>query len=86
MHPITVLYFGDLLTRLLIGRETLRLPASVKDVAGLMKVLALRGGDWQAAFGQPRASLRVTVDKREADPATPLAGGEEVAFIEAVSL
>jgi molybdopterin converting factor small subunit len=86
MNPITILYFGDLMAKLQIGRENLRLPMSVKDVAGLMKVLAMRGGDWQAAFGQSRATLRVTINKRDADFASPLQGGDEVAFIESVSL
>lgn len=86
MNPITILYFGDLMAKLSIGRESLRLPMSVKDVAGLMKLLAMRGGDWQAAFGQARATLRVTINKRDADFATALQGGDEVAFIESVSL
>lgn len=86
MNPITVLYFGDLMAQLMIGRETLRLPLSVKDVAGLMKLLAMRGGDWQKAFGAPRASLRVTINKQDADFATAIQGGDEIAFIESVSL
>jgi len=60
MNPITVLYFGDLMARLQIGRESLRLPMSVKDVAGLMKLLAMRGGDWRAAFSQARARKAAT--------------------------
>ena len=86
MNPITVLYFGDLMAHLALGRESIRLPASVKDVAGLMKLLAMRGGDWQKAFGQTRSTLRVTINKHDADFATPLQGGDEVAFIESVPL
>ncbi len=86
MNPVTLLYFGDLMAQLLIGRETLRLPLSVKDIAGLMKLLAMRGGDWQKAFGAPRASLRVTINKKDADFAAPIQGGDEIAFIESVSL
>jgi len=86
MNPVTILYFGDLMTRLSIGRESLRLPMSVKDVAGLMKVLAMRGGDWQAAFGQARTTLHVTINKKDADFATELQAGDEIAFIESVSL
>lgn len=86
MNPITVLYFGDLMAKLGIGRETLRLPPSVKDIAALMKVLAVRGGDWQAAFGQARATLHITINKRDADPAAEIKAGDEVAFIESVSL
>lgn len=86
MHPITLLYFGDLMAHLQIGRETLRLPLSVRDVAGLMKLLAMRGGDWQKAFGEMRASMRVTINKKDADFSTAIQGGDEIAFIESVSL
>lgn len=86
MNPVTLLYFGDLMTKLSIGRETLRLPPSIKDVAGLMKVLATRGGDWQAAFGEQRATLQIMINKKEASPASALQGGDEIAFIESVSL
>jgi len=86
MNPITLLYFGDLMTKLQIGRESLRLPMSVKDVTGLMKLLAQRGGEWQTAFGQPRSTLRVTINKQDADFASELKAGDEVAFIEFVSL
>ena len=63
MNPVTILYFGDLMSRLLIGQEKLRLPASVKDVGGLMRVLSMRGGEWQKAFATPRPTLRITVNK-----------------------
>ncbi len=86
MNPITILYFGDLMNRLLIGQEKLRLPPAVKDIGGLMRVLAMRGGEWQAAFGAARPTLRITVNKAEATTETQLAGGDEVAFIESVSL
>ena len=86
MPPITLLYFGDLMAHLQIGRETLRLPLSVRDVAGLMKLLAMRGGDWQKAFGEMRASMRVTINKKDADFSTAIQGGDEIAFIESVSL
>lgn len=86
MNPITVYYFGDLMAKLLIGQEKLRLPPNVKDVAALMKVLAQRGGDWRQAFGQVRPTLRITINKREADPTSPLQAGDEVAFVESVSI
>ena len=86
MDPVTVLYFGDLMAKLSIGREQFRLPPNVKDVATLMRMLAMRGGDWKAAFDKPRSTLRITVNKKDADAATPLQGGDEVAFIEMLSL
>lgn len=86
MNPITVLYFGDLMAKLQIGREQLRLPASVQDVAGLMRILAMRGGDWQQTFGQARPTLRIAINKHEAQVLDPVHPGDEVAFIEGISL
>ena len=86
MNPITVFYFGDLMTQLSIGREQFRLPPNVKDLATLMRMLSMRGGDWQAAFGKPRSTLRITVNKKDADSATLIQSGDEIAFIESVSL
>jgi molybdopterin converting factor small subunit len=86
MNPITLLYFGDLMAQLQIGRESLRLPMSIKDVAGLMKLLAMRGGDWQKAFGTQRATLRVIINKQDAGFTAAIQGGDEIAFIESVSL
>lgn len=86
MNSITLLYFGDLMARVHIGRETLRLPTAVQDVGGLMKLLAMRGGDWAASFAEPRATLRITVNKRDADATTPLHAGDEIAFIEFATL
>lgn len=86
MNPITVLYFGDLMTKLEIGREQLRLPASVKDIAGLMRLLAGRGGAWQQAFGQPRPTLRITLNKKPAQALDPVQADDEIAFIEGISL
>ncbi len=86
MNPITVLYFGDLMAKLEIGREQLRLPPSVQDIAGLMRILAMRGGAWQQAFGQARPTLRVTVNKQEAQALDPVHAGDEIAFIEGISL
>lgn len=86
MNPITLLYFGDLMSRLQIGREQLRLPPSINDVAGLMRILAMRGGDWQQVFGQARTTLRITVNKTEAETSSSIKAGDEVAFIESISL
>ena len=86
MNPITVLYFGDLMARLQIGREQLRLPPNVTDVAGLMRLLALRGGDWQQTFTQARPTLRITVNKQDGSSASPIKAGDEIAFIEMITL
>jgi molybdopterin converting factor small subunit len=86
MPPVTVLYFGDLMNQLAIGREQLRLPPNVATVEALMRLLSQRGGDWKRAFAQPRATLRIMVNKREAAADAAIAGGDEVAFVESLSL
>lgn len=85
MHSITVYYFGDLMAKLNIGRETLRIPPTRATVGGLMSLLANRGGDW-SGFIQPRSTLHITVNKKDAAADTVLVNGDEVAFIESVSL
>lgn len=82
MHTLTLLYFGELMTQLHIGRETLRISPSRASVGQLMTALASRGGDW-AVFDAPPAHWRITVNKREASADTALANGDEVAFIAA---
>jgi molybdopterin converting factor small subunit len=74
------------MTQLAIGREQFRLPPNVKDVASLMRMLTMRGGDWKQAFDKPRTTLRITVNKQDADAATAIQGGDEIAFIESVNL
>ena len=80
-QQINLLYFGHLVT--MLGRESeyLFLPLTVKDILALMKHLARRGEQWQTLFGNPPPSLRITVNKQFADPATPIKGGDEIAFV-----
>lgn len=91
MHTLTIYYFGDLMGKLGLGRETLRLSPSHATIAGLMNILAIRGGEWDKAFSQsatatPRNTLQILVNKRAAQPDTVLASGDEVAFIESIPL
>lgn len=86
MYTLTLFYFGDLMNQLGIGRETLRIPANKATVAGLLSLLAMRGGDWQKAFATPRATLQITVNKKPAGLDAPLTDGDEIALIEAISL
>jgi|GEM_PF-1130972 len=86
MHNLTLYYFGDLMGKLGLGRETLRIPASHATIAGLMNLLAIRGGDWDKAFSSPRSSLQILVNKRPAQLDTALASGDEIAFIESIAL
>lgn len=86
MHTLTLYYFGDLMSKLSLGRETLRLPPTHATIMGVMKHLAMRGGDWAKHFSQPRNTLRITVNKRDATPDTALNDGDEIAFIESIAL
>jgi len=86
MNPITVLYFGDLMNTVGIGREQFRLPPNIQDIAGVMRLLSMRGGDWKQAFGTPRGTLQVRINKKEAGMESPVNGGDEIAFIESLSL
>jgi len=86
MPPVTVLYFGDLMSQLAIGREQMRLPPNVNNVESLRHLLSQRGGEWKRAFAHPRATLRIMVNKSEATADTPVGGGDEIAFIESLSL
>ena len=86
MHNLTIYYFGDLMGKLGLGRETLRIPPTHATITGLMKLLAIRGGDWDKAFSTPRSTLQIMVNKRAAQPDTTLASGDEIAFIESIAL
>jgi molybdopterin converting factor small subunit len=82
MYTLTLLYFGELMTQLHIGRETLRIPASRASVGQLMTALASRSGDWQV-FANPQPHWHITVNKQEANADTALNNGDEIAFIAA---
>lgn len=76
---IRILYFGNLPDLLGRAMEETALPAGVADVSGLIAALAARGEAWSRVLGKPDA-LKITVDKRFADPGTPVSDGAEVAF------
>lgn len=80
-QQITILYFGHLVE--LLGRdcEYLFLPLTVKNIGQLTQHLARRGDIWKQVFANPRPTLKVTVNKRFAEPDTPVKPGDEVAFV-----
>jgi molybdopterin converting factor small subunit len=77
---IRILYFGHLPDTLGRSSEEFELPRAGLDVAGLMRLLSLRGEAWTGVFGHP-GSLKVTVNKQFAEPDTPVPDGAEVAFV-----
>jgi molybdopterin synthase sulfur carrier subunit len=77
---IRVFYFGNLPDVLGQAMEEIALPAGVTDVAGLVTMLAARGGTWNRAFGRPEV-LKITVNRQFAETGTPIRDGVEVAFV-----
>ena len=78
---IKLLYFAALVDKLGLASEEIALPSNVSDVRGLVQILKQRGGAWEEVFGND--ALRITVNKQFSELATPLKGGDEVAFISA---
>jgi len=78
---IKLLYFAALVDKLGLASEEIELPSNVSDVRGLVQILKQRGGAWEEVFGND--ALRITVNKQFSELATPLKGGDEVAFISA---
>ncbi len=83
---VRVLFFARLREQLGSAGEEVDLESGIATVGALQAQLAARGGVWQAALEGPAARrLRVAVNQDMATPATPLRGGEEVAFFPPVT-
>jgi len=59
--------------------EELALPESIRDVEKLLKLLRMRGEDWQRMFADD--AVQVTVNKQFAELFTKLENADEVAFV-----
>ena len=81
---IEVLYFARL--REVFGRaaESIELPGTVHDVAGLTAWLRARGMPWEQELAQGKP-VRVAVNQDMAAPGTPIGDGDEVAFFPPVT-
>lgn len=78
-----VLFFGKL-GDLAGGREReVSLPREVKDVSGLIDVIAEE--DSVLAEALKEISVRVVVNEEMAGPATAISGSDEIAFLPPVS-
>lgn len=84
MSSVEVLYFAWLRERVGCTRESVVLPADVRDIAGLIALLRARGGGYEAAFSLGRV-VRAAVNQDFALPDTPVAAGDEVAFFPPVT-
>jgi molybdopterin synthase sulfur carrier subunit len=81
---VTVLFFASLRERVGTSREMVALESPHATVSMLVEALRKREGAWAEAF-PPGGAWRVAVNQRMADLATPLRGGDEVAFFPPVT-
>jgi molybdopterin synthase sulfur carrier subunit len=80
---VKVLFFAGLREALGTSAEELPLPAGVATVGGLRDHIAARGEPWLALTGT--RNLRAAVNQAIANPQTPVADGDEVAFFPPVT-
>jgi molybdopterin converting factor small subunit len=80
-QQLTIYYFGHLVEMLGRESELLFLPRTVTNIETLMAHLARRGENWTKLFIDKKDRLTITVNKQFSDAATPLKGGDEVAFV-----
>lgn len=81
---VRILYFARLREALGRADEELVLPEGVRDVRGLLDFLRARGDAWTAELGAGRA-VRAAVNQDMAEPATPIADGDEIAIFPPVT-
>ena len=81
---ITILYFARLRESFGRASEQMALPADVRDLAGLRRVLMSRGGAWadELADGKP---IRAAVNQDVAHGDTRIQDGDEIAFFPPVT-
>jgi molybdopterin synthase sulfur carrier subunit len=80
---IRLRYFAGLRETLGVADERLELPAGVRDVAGLIRWLRERGGDWNSALDDRR--LHVAINQVIAAPDAIIADGDEIAWFPPVT-
>ncbi len=80
---IKVLYFAALREALGTSGETVALPDGCTTLSAVRDLIAARGGDWEK-LAQMK-NLRAAVNQRMAEPSSPVADGDEVAFFPPVT-
>ena len=81
---VTLVYFARLREALGKSSEQLALPADVRDLAGLRRLLISRGGAWSDELADSKP-VRAAVNQDMAQGDTPVHGGDEVAFFPPVT-
>jgi molybdopterin converting factor subunit 1 len=79
-----ILYFAWVREKIGTGAEEILLPDDVRDLAGLVELLAARSPGHAAAFAN-RRSIRAAVNQDFATPDTPVSARDEVAFFPPVT-
>ena len=79
-----ILYFAWVRQKVGIAEEILSPPAEVRDVAGLVQWLSARSPGHAEAFAQPR-QIRAAVNQEFAQPDSPVAANDEIAFFPPVT-
>ncbi len=81
---VTVIYFAHLREVLGKSSEQLVLPADVRDLDGLRRLLTSRGGAWSAELA-PEKPVRAAVNQDMAQGDTRVHDGDEIAFFPPVT-
>lgn len=81
---VTVVYFARLREALGQPSEQLALPADVRDLAGLRRLLMSRGGAWSDELADSKP-VRAAVNQDMAHGDTPVHDGDEIAFFPPVT-
>ena len=84
MPAVTILYFAWLRERTGTTQESLELPDGLTTIGDLIDLLRARGGGYESAFSLGRV-IRAAVNQNFADPSTPIAPGDEIAFFPPVT-
>lgn len=81
---VKLVYLARLRDALATKEERVELPAHVRDVAGLVEWLRLRGATWDRELSNANR-IRIAVDHKMAEGGTPIRDGAEVAFFPPVT-
>jgi len=81
---VRILYFAWVRQKVGIAEEILVPPAEERDVAGLVHWLAARSPGHADAFAQPK-QIRAAVNQEFAQPDSPVAANDEIAFFPPVT-
>ena len=79
-----ILYFSWLRTRVGRAEEEVSPPSHIRDIAGLIEWLRLRGPGYAAAL-ENMTVVRVALNQEHVDLSAPINPGDEVAFFPPVT-